>query len=103
MVIASADRPERGSGRRAAYLCRGQHQRHGANGGAVLLRGPHRKRCGARTTRGLSSMTEGTTSTQLVYFFGAGQAEGGVDLKHLVGGKGASLADMTKAGLNVPP
>jgi pyruvate,water dikinase len=48
-------------------------------------------------------MTKGTTSTQLVYFFGAGQAEGGVDLKHLVGGKGASLADMTKAGLNVPP
>src|SRR5947209_18332644 len=38
-----------------------------------------------------------------VYFFGQGQADGGSDLKHLVGGKGASLADMTKAGLNVPP
>jgi rifampicin phosphotransferase len=38
-----------------------------------------------------------------VYFFGAGQAEAGNDLKHLVGGKGASLAEMTRAGLNVPP
>ncbi len=38
-----------------------------------------------------------------VYFFGQGQADGGNDVKHLVGGKGASLADMTKAGLNVPP
>jgi phosphohistidine swiveling domain-containing protein len=40
---------------------------------------------------------------KFVYFFGAGQAEGGSDLKHLVGGKGASLADMTRAGLQVPP
>jgi rifampicin phosphotransferase len=38
-----------------------------------------------------------------VYFFGNGQADGGTDLKQLIGGKGASLADMTKAGLNVPP
>jgi pyruvate,water dikinase len=38
-----------------------------------------------------------------VYFFGQGQADAGSELKHLVGGKGASLADMTRAGLNVPP
>jgi pyruvate,water dikinase len=38
-----------------------------------------------------------------VYFFGQGHADAGSELKHLVGGKGASLADMTKAGLNVPP
>src|SRR5262249_12467768 len=43
------------------------------------------------------------TATQLVYFFGEGKAEGGSEIKHLVGGKGASLADMTKAQLNVPP
>src|SRR5215207_3508433 len=41
--------------------------------------------------------------TKHVYCFGAGQAEANGDLKHLVGGKGASLADMTRAGLNVPP
>lgn len=43
------------------------------------------------------------TSEKLTYFFGAGQAEGGSEVKHLVGGKGASLADMTRACLNVPP
>ncbi|MBM3994537.1 MAG: hypothetical protein FJ303_10360 [Planctomycetes bacterium] len=38
-----------------------------------------------------------------IYFFGNHQADGGSDIKHLIGGKGASLADMTRAGLNVPP
>src|SRR5688572_108497 len=41
--------------------------------------------------------------TQWIYSFGNGQAEAGNDLKPLVGGKGASLAEMTRAGLNVPP
>src|SRR5947199_4872639 len=40
---------------------------------------------------------------QFVYFFGSGQADGGNELRHLIGGKGASLAEMTRAGLNVPP
>src|SRR5262245_24632423 len=38
-----------------------------------------------------------------IYFFGNGHADASSDLKHLIGGKGASLADMTRAGLNVPP
>ncbi len=38
-----------------------------------------------------------------VYFFGAGGAEGGRGDKLLLGGKGANLADMTSAGLPVPP
>lgn len=38
-----------------------------------------------------------------VYFFGQGQADAGGELKHLVGGKGASLGDMSRAQLNVPP
>lgn len=37
------------------------------------------------------------------YFFGNGAAEGGDDLKDLIGGKGASLAEMSRAGLDVPP
>src|SRR5437879_6401938 len=44
-----------------------------------------------------------THRSPLTYFFGNGQADGGGDIKHLIGGKGASLADMTRAGLNVPP
>src|ERR1017187_7242871 len=38
-----------------------------------------------------------------IYFFGNNQADGNGEIKHLIGGKGASLADMTRAGLNVPP
>ena len=38
-----------------------------------------------------------------VYFFGDGKAEGTAEMKHLLGGKGANLADMTSIGLPVPP
>ena len=37
-----------------------------------------------------------------VYFFGAGKAEGRADMKDLLGGKGANLAEMTNIGLPVP-
>jgi pyruvate,orthophosphate dikinase len=38
-----------------------------------------------------------------VYIFAAGQADGRGDMKDLLGGKGAGLAEMTNAGLPVPP
>src|SRR5258708_24133102 len=38
-----------------------------------------------------------------VYFFGGGQAEGKGDMKDTLGGKGSGLAEMTNAGLPVPP
>ena len=38
-----------------------------------------------------------------VYFFGAGKAEGDPTMRDLLGGKGAGLAEMTNAGLPVPP
>ena len=38
-----------------------------------------------------------------VYFFGDGQSEGDPARKDLLGGKGASLAAMSRAGLPVPP
>uniref|UniRef100_A0A831XES8 Pyruvate, phosphate dikinase n=1 Tax=Geobacter metallireducens TaxID=28232 RepID=A0A831XES8_GEOME len=38
-----------------------------------------------------------------VYFFGSGEAEGKADMKNLLGGKGANLAEMTAIGLPVPP
>ena len=41
--------------------------------------------------------------TQYVYFFGGGKADGNKDMKDLLGGKGAGLAEMTNAGLPVPP
>ncbi len=41
--------------------------------------------------------------TKWVYTFGAGSAEGGADMKALLGGKGANLAEMSNLGLPVPP
>ncbi len=38
-----------------------------------------------------------------VYSFGAGSAEGRADLRELLGGKGANLAEMSNLGLPVPP
>ena len=38
-----------------------------------------------------------------VYFFGDGSAEGDPRRRDVLGGKGASLAAMTRAGLPVPP
>ncbi|MDX1440085.1 MAG: pyruvate, phosphate dikinase [Rubricoccaceae bacterium] len=41
--------------------------------------------------------------TQFVYRFGNGFADGNKDLRHLLGGKGANLAEMAATGLPVPP
>ena len=38
-----------------------------------------------------------------VYFFGGGKAEGSADMKGILGGKGANLAEMTNLGIPVPP
>jgi len=37
-----------------------------------------------------------------VYFFGNGKADGNAEMKNLLGGKGANLAEMTSIGLPVP-
>src|SRR5215470_13538405 len=38
-----------------------------------------------------------------VYRFGGGSAEGRADMRNLLGGKGANLAEMSNLGLPVPP
>src|SRR6516165_3526658 len=43
------------------------------------------------------------TTTKYVYFFGDGKADGNGKMKDELGGKGAGLAEMTNAGLPVPP
>ncbi len=40
---------------------------------------------------------------KLVYRFGAGKADGAAEMKNLLGGKGANLAEMSNLGLPVPP
>jgi pyruvate,orthophosphate dikinase len=41
-------------------------------------------------------------AAKYVYFFGADQTEGGGQMRNLLGGKGANLAEMTAIGLPVP-
>src|SRR5437868_12682540 len=43
------------------------------------------------------------SATKYVYFFGGSKADGNGKMKDELGGKGAGLAEMTNAGLPVPP
>ena len=44
-----------------------------------------------------------TATNKYVYSFGGGKADGHGKMKDVLGGKGAGLAEMTNAGLPVPP
>ena len=41
-------------------------------------------------------------SSKWVYSFGGGSAEGSAEMKNLLGGKGANLAEMANLGIPVP-
>ena len=47
--------------------------------------------------------TSSKTNEKYVFFFGGGKADGNGKMKDVLGGKGAGLAEMTNAGLPVPP
>src|SRR6185503_18156839 len=56
----------------------------------------------------LKKAAKATTKTggkagKRTYFFGGGKAEGTKEMKNLLGGKGANLAEMANIGLPVPP
>ena len=44
-----------------------------------------------------------TAQQKWVYAFGNGKAEGRTDMRNLLGGKGAGLAEMSNLALPVPP
>ncbi len=50
-----------------------------------------------------SSARAHRAATRYIYAFGGGRAEGDAKMRDLLGGKGAGLAEMTNAGLPVPP
>src|SRR6266446_3432375 len=58
-----------------------------------------RVRKGART----ASPSSGARRHKYVYAFANGKAEGSSALRHLLGGKGCELAEMTNLGVTVPP
>src|SRR6202167_2543380 len=54
-------------------------------------------------TTELNHTAANSKAVKYVYFFGDGRAEGHGKMKDELGGKGAGLAEMTNAGLPVPP
>src|ERR1700737_1868812 len=59
-----------------------------------------RRSTGSRTSR---RSKDRLRMTKWVYRFGDGAAEGHADMRNLLGGKGAGLAEMSNLGLPVPP
>src|SRR3984885_2215141 len=57
----------------------------------------------ATTTLPQADVQQRQPETKFVYFFGGGKADGNGKMKDELGGKGAGLAEMTNAGLPVPP
>jgi pyruvate,orthophosphate dikinase len=53
--------------------------------------------------RTAASKPRSSSRGKYVYFFGNGKADGDRNMKDLLGGKGSGLAEMTNAGLPVPP
>jgi pyruvate,orthophosphate dikinase len=51
----------------------------------------------------ISSKQANNQAQKYVYFFGGGEADGNGEMKDVLGWKGAGLAEMTNAGLPVPP
>jgi pyruvate, orthophosphate dikinase len=60
-------------------------------------------RTSARPAARSSAPSPRSSKGKYVYFFGGGKAEGDRTMKDLLGGKGSGLAEMTNAGLPVPP
>src|SRR3977135_3308835 len=56
-----------------------------------------------RTAKSRGKPARATAKGQWVYVFGGGNAEGRADMRDLLGGKGAGLAEMANLGLPVPP
>src|SRR5207302_5691589 len=56
-----------------------------------------------KSVKSTKSRTRNPKSRKHVYFFGNGKADGNRNIKDLLGDKGSGLAEMTNAGLLVPP
>ncbi len=69
----------------------------GGRAAAPVRRGARRSAAAPRTPARKSA------TSKYVYFFGGGRADGNRTMRDLLGGKGANLAEMTNAGLPVPP
>jgi pyruvate,orthophosphate dikinase len=61
-----------------------------------------KRRSKARPKRSTRKVSAAVKGRRYVYSFGGGKADGRADMKNLLGGKGANLAEMARLGLPVP-
>src|SRR5262245_3876488 len=61
------------------------------------------RKTSAKSVASAASTQTAASTHKWVYRFGGGKAEGRADLRNLLGGKGAGLAEMSNLGLPVPP
>ncbi|MBV9532967.1 MAG: pyruvate, phosphate dikinase, partial [Bradyrhizobium sp.] len=61
------------------------------------------KKAAAKPARGPGKIVPAAKAGKWVYAFGEGKAEGRAEMRSLLGGKGANLAEMANLGLPVPP
>ena len=75
--------------------------------GAARSTGPASKKKSAtkakKAARKTAAAPRKRASDRQVYFFGAGAADGRAEMREVLGGKGANLAEMCRLGLPVPP
>ena len=74
-----------------------------SKGSAAPVKGASALKNAAGKSGGVSSAGKGVKLGKMVYYFGSTKTEGRAEMKVLLGGKGANLADMTSIGLPVPP
>src|ERR671939_638080 len=71
---------------------------------AVVLKNGHKNGNNGLKAAGTKVVVKAPAkSGKRVYFFGGGKSEGNKEMKNLLGGKGANLAEMANIGLPVPP
>ncbi|MFH2036593.1 MAG: pyruvate, phosphate dikinase [Candidatus Zixiibacteriota bacterium] len=70
----------------------------------TTVKAADRQTSSAKTTiKRIAVSAKGTLKQKAYYFFGDGKADGSADMRDLLGGKGAGLAEMSKIGVPVPP
>ena len=64
---------------------------------------PAKKKAGKKAAPKKAGKKAPARASRTVYSFGAGKADGRAEMREVLGGKGANLAEMTRLGVPVPP
>ncbi|HEB88135.1 MAG TPA: pyruvate, phosphate dikinase [Deltaproteobacteria bacterium] len=98
---------KKSGGKGAAKVARKAAKAAGKAGGKASRKAAKKavkKKASARGSKRSAAASGSKASSQRrVFFFGGGRADGHAEMKDLLGGKGANLAEMTSIGIPVPP